>query len=61
MYTTASNRRKIERLCICDRRKLSRCTYGEMAQGHFMQNARTVHRRFQGFGVNARIPRKKPF
>ena len=56
--TTASDDRRIKRLCLGDRRKPSRCIQGEMAQCNVKLSARTVRRRLHEFSLNARIPRK---
>ncbi|XP_060538389.1 6-phosphogluconate dehydrogenase, decarboxylating isoform X1 [Pantherophis guttatus] len=57
--TTASDDRRIKRLCLRDGRKSPGCIQDEMAQCNVKLSARTVRRRLQEFGLKSRIPRKK--
>lgn len=58
--TTASDDRRIKRLCLRDGRKSPGCIQDEMAQCNVKLSARTIRRRLQEFGLKSRLPRKKP-
>lgn len=54
-FITESNDRLTRKLRIGKRRKSSVCIQVEMMQSNAMLNERTVRRRLQIFGLNARI------
>lgn len=59
--TSATADRKIKRLCLQDRKISSDAIRCEMNAADIAVSSRTIRRRLSGFGLQARIPRKKPY
>lgn len=55
---TANDNRRIKRMCLDNRRKLSGCTQGEIVQINVMLSVRNVWHRLEGFGLNVRMSLK---